>query len=66
MEAFRCCTWDVIATVAGIHYAGITAAEIRAALILSRIPRAEWLHVTRGIQTVMVPAAQKNLNAKKG
>jgi hypothetical protein len=66
VETFRCCTWDVIASVAGIHYAGISAAEIRAALIVSRIPRAEWPLITRGIQAVMVPAAQKNLNAKKG
>lgn len=66
VEVFRSCTWLAIATLAGVHYDGITATEIRSALLIHRIPRADWSRITRGIQHVMVPAARKNLNAKKG
>lgn len=63
---FRSCSWETAATLSGLYYTGISAAEIRAALLLHRIPHAEWPRITRGIQRVMVPAAQKNLNPKKG
>lgn len=66
VEVYRCCAWEVFATLSGAYYIGISAAEIRAALLLNRIARTEWASITHGIQCVMVPAAKKNLNAKKG
>lgn len=63
VEIYRSCTWQTAATFGGLVHTGISATEIRAALSLHRLPRGEWIGITRGIQRVMVPIALRHLNA---
>jgi hypothetical protein len=49
----------------GVHYQGIPAAEIRAALVIARVPRARWLDVSADVSSMgRIAADAHNQRAK--
>lgn len=62
VDVFRRCQITMHAGM-GVVYQGISAVEMRAAMIVSRVPRAEWPSVADDV-AVMADAAAEYLNER--
>lgn len=65
VQVFLACQWTLLLGMSGSFFQGISAQEIRSAVILLRIPRSEWPLITTNIGAHMVPSAQAHLNRKR-
>ena len=65
LDAFRLCAIACIGTFGGLFWTGIEATEIRAALLLARIPRGDWTDVAADVHYMGAEvAAERNRRAK--
>jgi hypothetical protein len=65
LQTYQRCRWNVVAGMAGVHYDGIAAHELRAALALCRVPAGDWDDVLWRVD-YLVREAQTILNARSG
>ena len=63
LEVYQLCRWNIVAGMGGAHYDGISAQEIRSALIIKRMSHRHWEDVLWRVQ-YLAKVAQPLLNAR--
>jgi hypothetical protein len=64
VRLYRSCQWTLVLGQGAVLWQGVPASELRAALLLHRVPRPEWEDTCARVE-LMVAAARPLLNAKR-